>query len=284
MASSQVSSSTSRTTVRVAVLKPVGRKGVARKARRSGLTASPGLAGWCSASVGWPPRSRATSDRSRVASARLAMAAGPRNGSRAGVGQSSSTASSDATEASPQPASRDGIEAAGAISDTGRMKASSSDVVAPASTELTTPAKITAKPTTAMATAASQALREASVPTQTNTAPTSASATCARTRSPVEPPKSTSNSIAKEPNAAKVARSALSSTVAPRANMAGMTIAVRPARRSAANPRSRSCSRRSKLHRHIIRHPSTAQARGVDGTADPSTFGKIMCVAQAADR
>ena len=92
------------------------------------------------------------------------------------------------------------------------MKASSSDVVAPANTELTTPAKITAKPTTPMAPAASQALREASVPTQTNTAPANASARCALTRSPVEPPKSTSNSIAKDPNAAKVV---------PRANCVG---------------------------------------------------------------
>ena len=54
------------------------------------------------------------------------------------------------------------------------MNASSSEVVAPASTELTTPAKITPKPTSAIAAAASQALREASVPTQMNTAPTSA--------------------------------------------------------------------------------------------------------------
>ena len=44
------------------------------------------------------------------------------------------------------------------------MNASSSDVVAPASTELTTPAKSTPNPTTAIAAAASQALREASVP------------------------------------------------------------------------------------------------------------------------
>ena len=52
------------------------------------------------------------------------------------------------------------------------MNASSNDTVAPASTELTTPAKSTPNPTTAIATAASQAEREASVPTHTNTAPT----------------------------------------------------------------------------------------------------------------
>src|SRR6185369_2769479 len=117
-------------------------------------------------------------------------------GSRAGAGQRKRTASSDATEASPQPASRDGIADAGAVSDTGRMKASSSEVVAPASTELTTPAKITPKPTSAIAAAASQALREATVPTQMNTAPTRQSDTCASTRSLIGPPKSTSNSSA----------------------------------------------------------------------------------------
>ncbi len=126
------------------------------------------------------------------------------------------------------------------------MNASSSEVVAPASTELTTPAKITPKPTSAIAAAASQALREATVPTQMNTAPTRQSDTCASTRSLIGPPKSTSNSSAKEPNAAKVASSGLSSTSAPTANIAGITIAVRPARRSAAKPRSRSFSRRTR--------------------------------------
>ena len=59
---------------------------------------------------------------------------------------------------------------------TGRMNDSSSDVVAPASTELTTPANSTPKPTSAIATAASHTFCEASVPRHTNTAPTSASA------------------------------------------------------------------------------------------------------------
>ena len=58
------------------------------------------------------------------------------------------------------------------------MNASSSAVVAPASTELTTPAKITPNPATAIATAASHAVREASVARQTNTPPVTASAAC----------------------------------------------------------------------------------------------------------
>ncbi len=72
---------------------------------------------------------------------RRRRAAGP----RVGVGHSSATASSAAPEAIAQPASRSGIERRGPGSDTGRMKASSSEVVAPASTELTTPANSTAK-------------------------------------------------------------------------------------------------------------------------------------------
>ena len=52
MASSQVSSSTRRTTVRVAVLKPVGRYGVARNTCRSGSTAAPATVGSRSPSTG----------------------------------------------------------------------------------------------------------------------------------------------------------------------------------------------------------------------------------------
>ena len=61
-------------------------------------------------------------------------------------------------------------------SETGRMKASSSDVVAPASTELTTPANSTPNATSAIATAATAGEREASVPRHTNTPPVTASA------------------------------------------------------------------------------------------------------------
>ena len=53
------------------------------------------------------------------------------------------------------------------------------------------------------------------------------------------PPKSTRSSIAKDPNAANVASCGLPMTLLPKANRAGMIIAVRVARRSAAKPRSR---------------------------------------------
>jgi hypothetical protein len=122
------------------------------------------------------------------------------------------------------------------------MNASSNDVVAPASTELTTPAKSTPNATSAIATAASHAEREARVPTQTNTPPVTASATCACSRARIGPAKSTSKSIANEPNAANVANAGFPITCAPNANIAGMTSAVRPARRRATHPRSRSRS------------------------------------------
>ncbi len=48
--------------------------------------------------------------------------------------------------------------------------------------------------------------------------------------------------MAKEPKAAKVARIGLAMTLSPIANIAGMTIAVRAARRSAPWPGSRSLS------------------------------------------
>ena len=123
-----------------------------------------------------PPRTYAASERSRAASARQAAMAALRTGLRAGAGHSKAMATGSAAADDP-PAhepirdltSRRGIA-------TGRMNASSSEVVAPASTELTAPANSTAKPTTAIAIAASPVERDASVPTQTNTAPTAASA------------------------------------------------------------------------------------------------------------
>src|SRR5262245_26277560 len=114
------------------------------------------------------PLSRyATPARSRAASARQAAAAAPRSRSRAGAGHKSAVAASAAPPAIPQPASRSGTADAGAAKDTGKMNASSSAVVVPASTELTTPAKITPNPTTAIATAATHAVCEASVARQT---------------------------------------------------------------------------------------------------------------------
>ncbi len=156
----QLSSSTRRTIVRAVVLKLVGRYGVARNAAaqrrnrvlglchsaiviackccvpcRSGRRPPP-----CAAS---PPAlgTRSSPPRATARARRRPQQSRPRSAWR--------------RAAMPQPASRSGIEDAGPASVTGRMKASSSDVVAPASTELTTPAKITAKPTSAVAAAAS---------------------------------------------------------------------------------------------------------------------------------
>ncbi len=101
------------------------------------------------------------------------------------------------------------------------------------------PANSTPNATSAIARAASGVDCEARVPTHTNTPPTTARAACARRRSRIGPLKSTSSSIANEPNAAKVASIGLSNTRSPRANIAGITIAARAARRSAISPRSR---------------------------------------------
>ena len=144
--------------------------------------------------------------------ARQAAIAAERTGSRAGAGHSSAIAGSDAAAASPQPARRSGIEETGPGSETGRMKASSSVVVAPASTELTTPANITPKATTAIATAASHVVRAARVASTMSTPHATASVACARSRSRIGPAKSTSRSIANEPKAANVARVGLPMT------------------------------------------------------------------------
>ncbi len=85
-------------------------------------------------------------------------------------------AKSEAAEAMPQPASRSGIEETGPGSETGRMNASSSVGVAPARTELTTPAKSTPNATSAIATAATTAEWDATVPAAIITPHASASA------------------------------------------------------------------------------------------------------------
>ena len=121
---------------------------------------------------------------------------------------------------------------------TGRMKASRSDVVAPASTELTTPENRTANPTIAIDATASHTVPATSAPATTSTAPATASATCAWSRRRIEPEKSTSSSIANEPKAAKTATIGSPTTSLPIAKAAGMAIAVRAARRSATRPRS----------------------------------------------
>jgi hypothetical protein len=121
---------------------------------------------------------------------------------------------------------------------TGRMNASSRDVVAPASTELTTAENRTANPTTAIESTDSQTVPATSAPTTTSTAPATASPTCACSRRRIVPEKSTSSSIANEPKAAKTATTGSSTISLPIANAAGMATAVRAARRSAIRPRS----------------------------------------------
>ena len=85
------------------------------------------------------------------------------------------------------------------------MNESSSVCVAPARTELATPAKSTPKPTSAIAAAASHVVREASVASARRTQQATASVAWLRSRSRIGPTKSTSSSMANEPKAAKVA-------------------------------------------------------------------------------
>jgi hypothetical protein len=239
--SNQRSSSTSRTTARAAVVNPVGRYGVAKNVRCRVSTACSA----CATAARWPssepdswPVVHAISARSRSASARQASIAATRTELRAGEGHSSEIARTETAPARPQPAMRSGIEETGPGSDTGRMNASSSEVVAPASTELTTPANRIANPTTPIASAAATVEREASVPRQMRTAQATTSELWASTRSRSGPEKSTSSSIANEPNAANVARIGLPITLSPIANIAGMISAARAARRRAAYPGS----------------------------------------------
>ena len=133
------------------------------------------------------------------------------------------------------------------------MNESSSDVVAPARTELTTPANSTPNATSAIAIAASQAEREASVPRHTNTPPVTASAACARSRARIGPAKSTSSSIANEPNAANVANAGLPITRSPSANIAGMTSAGSPRPTEGGEPAI--AFSQPPQHRHV-RHTS----------------------------
>jgi hypothetical protein len=107
-------------------------------------------------------------------------------------------------------------------------------VAEPASTELTTPANSTRKPMTTVHRTASHVTRATSVPRLISTAQATANSRCARSRCTSGPLYSTSSSIAKEPNAAKLAIVTEWMTWVHSANSAGMTSAVRPARRVAA--------------------------------------------------
>src|ERR1035437_8442511 len=126
-----------------------------------------------------------------------------RIGLSAGAGQSSEMANRETTAASPQPATRSGSWDTGPTSETGRMKDSNRAVVAPASTELTTPMKSTAKATITIEVAATAVDWEARVPRQIKTKQTTPRDACARKRSASEPPKSTSSNMANDPKARK---------------------------------------------------------------------------------
>ena len=109
-----------------------------------------------------------------------------------------------------------------------------------------TPAKSVAKPTTAIAPAASQACREQSVPSVMKAAPTHASARYATRRVRGGPVNSTSTSSANEPKAAKIDVCGCPITLSANANTAGMTIAARAALFSAAlSPTALDCRRRN---------------------------------------
>ena len=156
-----------------------------------------------------------------------------------GAGHRRRIAGSDAAPASAQPASRSGIAEAGTRIDTARMNDSSSDTVAAANTELTTPAKSTQNPATAIPSVASQVERDASEPRHTSAAPPTTSATCDRSRSSIAPENSTSRRSANDPNPANSAIVGLPSSLSPTANIAGTTTAPRAARRRAVRPGSR---------------------------------------------
>ena len=144
---SQPISSTRRTSARVAVLSPVGRYGVAKNTRceraRPPLVRAANAASSSCCGTGGSPSDVRDVRAQPLGEARHAAIAGARSVSRLGLGHSSATARSAAPDAMPHPASRSGTVENAPGSETGRMNASSSALVAPASTELTTPAKST---------------------------------------------------------------------------------------------------------------------------------------------
>jgi hypothetical protein len=156
------------------------------------------------------------------------------SGPRVGAGQSSPTANSESAPAIAQPNNRSGSEDIGADSVAGKTKASRSAVPAPASTELTTPAKSTTKPTTAIVVAASQALWETNVPSEINTQHATTSVAWFRRRLSIGPRKSVIINIANDPKAAISTDVVSPITWSQNAKTAGITMAARPARRSPA--------------------------------------------------
>src|ERR1700735_5700312 len=146
----------------------------------------------------------ANSLRNRAAIARHAAITLTRIGSRVAAGHRIAIAITDAPAAIPQPAIRSGICDAGPGSDTGRMNASSSVVVALASTELMTAENRTTNATSAIPTTEIQVVCDASVPSEISATQAMPSTAWDRTRSRIGPVKSTSRNIANAPNAATV--------------------------------------------------------------------------------
>ncbi len=284
--------------MRAPVDRPVGRYGVAKNVRRSAATASSpariAASCWSASASSRPARIQSPSCRSRSARPRQAAIAALRSGSRAGAGQSTEIANRDAAVAMPKPSSLVTMSDASAGSETGRMNVRSSAVEALASTELTTPAKSTAKATSPIETAARSVEREHSVPRQTKHAPTAASASWACRRSRIGPPNSTSRIMANEPNAANVAIWGSPMTSVPSAKTGGMTTAALVARRSAASAGSCvriHCStrmRREDRSLDQLRSGAAAAdfAHRVSELADPGRDRRLgdLAVAQQQDR
>ncbi len=177
---------------------------------------------------------QAISARSLAAIARQAATARASIGKATGEGHNTLVAIIAATVAIPQPAIRAGIWEAGPGTVTGRMNDSTSGVAALAITELTTPLNNTTKATMNIAIVATTVDCETSVPRQISTTQASPISACDRRRSSREPWKSTSNRFANEPKAMKYDIVGLPITLSANANSPGISIAARPARRSAA--------------------------------------------------
>ena len=184
-----------------------------------------------------------------------------RSGSRVGRRPQQDDGEQRATaDASAQPASRDGIADAGAVSETGRMNASSSEVVAPASTELTTPANRTPKPTTRHRRGGQprRCARPACRGRRTPHRPARAPA-CACTRSRIGPREVDEQQQRERAERRERREVRVVEHLVPIANRAGITSAVRAARRSAARSGSRSRSHCSGL---MSRRPRPAGSGG----------------------
>ena len=241
IAFSQFSSSTRRTIVLAGVLNPVGRYGVARKPWCSASTAAsaappPGRAPRRTAR---PPAEHVRGLRAQPGRERPAGgAAGARNGSRAGA--ATAARSRRATRRRPCPSRpAAGIDEAVPGSETGRMNASSSDVRSAGQHRADDPGEEHAErhdrhrdrgePWVARG----QRARADEGPAGQRQRPLRLQTLSHR---PAEVDEQEHRERAERRERGDVG---LPITLSPTANNAGMTIAVRAARRSAARPRSR---------------------------------------------